>query len=667
MNNWADKLINKLNLDGAFVYLLDDPDGLCFEPHIAAFFNGKQATLVDDADPLVLRLSFEQWHKEPSTAALLIRIVDEHTQPVPYDIAQTARKVSFNLAEICAEIDAHSLRQIPAMFYQTVVDAIEVYRPGKLTPQASTDFILRHVYKIAPEVIQNHIDVVRLLIRKHYIGIEMPLHFEQRLITLLTLNPALRDWDFTALVLNKSLFFTFLQQQWAFYILSLRPETQIRNTLFNRDELVVPFDDADIRLLIDNLFADGVLLPIVLEVNDLPAGHWASLGIETPDNNAKFERCKRLLNQTKTVFELLDTSILTHEFWAEQSHSLGVLNALFYQLTTDDAEPFELNFLKDNITHINLTVDAIFESWLLTNFGALQSLPTIKVPVMVHKVPSWLANKLASNKKVCLLVLDGLGARQWPLLRNLLQARAAMLVEEHSCFAWVPTITSISRQALFSGKRPFAFADSLLTTSKEETLWRDFWADHGLARHQVLYAKNAERLSQEEWQNLIHPSALKVAGIVINFIDDQMHGMKAGMAGLNKMVDLWLQQWGFIEKIEALLSQGFEIVLTADHGSQEALGVGGISDGVKAETRGERVRIYNTQNTQLSTATTRAETMVVWPGPSFGLPQNCFPILAKGSHAFKPKGENVVGHGGISLHEVVVPLAVITSKPIQYE
>ncbi|MCC5856372.1 MAG: BREX-3 system phosphatase PglZ [Idiomarina sp.] len=667
MNNWADKLINKLNLDGAFVYLLDDPDGLCFEPHIAAFFNDKQATLVDDADPLVLRLSFEQWHKASSTAALLIRIVDEHTQSVPYDIAQTARKVSFNLAEICSEIDSDSLRQIPALFYQTVVDAIDVYRPGKLTPQASTDFILRHVYKIAPEVIQNHVDVVRLLIRKHYIGIEMPLYFEQRLITLLTLNPALRDWDFAALVPNKSLFFAFLQQQWNLYISSLRPQTQIRSTLFNRNELVVPFDDADVRLLIDNLFADGVLLPIVLGVNDLPVGHWAVLGIQTPDSNAKLERCNRLLNQTKAVFEPLDTSILTHEFWAEQSHSLGVLNALFYQLTTDDAEPLELESLKHDITQLNSTVDAVFESWLLTNFGALQTLPTVKVPVMIHKVPAWLANKVASNKKVCLLVLDGLGARQWPLLRNLLQARGSMLVEEHSCFAWVPTITSISRQALFSGKRPFAFADSLLTTSKEETLWRDFWVDHGLARHQVLYAKNAERLSQEEWQNLIHPSALKVAGIVINFIDDQMHGMKAGMAGLNKMVELWLQQWGFIDKIDALLRQGFEIVLTADHGSQEALGVGGISDGVKAETRGERVRIYNAENTQLNTAATRPETVVAWPGPSYGLPHNCYPILAKAAHAFKPKGENVVGHGGISLHEVVVPLAVITSKPIQYE
>lgn len=667
MSNWANDLINKLNLDGAFIYLLDDPDGLCFEPNIATFFNSKKVVLVDDLDPLVLRLSYEQWLKEAVAIPLLIRIVDEQTQQVPYDIAQSAKNVSFNLADICPEIDANALRQIPAKFYQSIVDAISVYRPGKLTPQASADFILRHVYKIAPEIIQNHVDVVRLLIRKHYIGIEMPEYFEQRLIDLLTLNPALRDWDFAALVQKKSLFFDFMQQQWAFYIAMIRPETHIRNALFNRNELVVPFDDADIRLLIDNLFADGVLQPIELATNDLPQGHWAVLGIQTPQTKTNYERCKRLLNQTKVVFEQLDESTLSADFWGEQSHLLGVLNALFYQLTTDDAECAELKLLKDDIGLINSTVDTLFENWLLTHFGALQTLPTVKVPVMLHKVPSWLASKVTNNKKVCLLVLDGLGARQWPLLRTLLQARASILIEEHSCFAWVPTITSISRQALFSGKRPFSFANSLLTTSKEETLWRDFWADYGLERQQVLYAKKVELLNQEEWQNLIHPSAIKVAGIVINFVDDQMHGMKAGMAGLNKMVELWLQQWNFVEKIDALLHQGFEIVLTADHGSQESTGVGGISEGVKAETRGERVRIYNAQNTQLSTATTRAETVIAWPGPSFGLPHNCYPILAKSAHAFKPKGENVVGHGGISLHEVVVPLAVITKKPIQYE
>lgn len=668
MSSWVKELISNLNLDGAFVYLLDDPDGLCYEPYIASFFQDKRAVLIDEADPLAIRLTYEEWRRENNQVSLIIRISDNSSHSIPFDIALHAKRRSFNLAEICPEIDSFALRQIPPASFQTVMDAISLYRPGKLTPLASTDFVLRHVYKIAPEIIQNHVDVVRLLIRKHYIGIEMPALFEERLISLLSFNRSLRDWNFSALVPHKSLFFSFLQEQWQLFIASIRPSFAINAGLFSGEKLVVPFDDADIRLLIDNLFADGVLNPIELEENDLPMGHWAVLGIQTPQTSTTlFGRCDRLLAQAKANFDQLNESELNAEFWAEQSHLLGVVNALSYQLSAEDAEQEDRNYLNLTLAQLNTDVDAIFERWLVQHFAELQSLPTVKVPLMLHKIPAWLAGKIINDRKICLLVIDGLGARQWPLLRSHLQACQSILVEEYSCYAWVPTITSISRQALFSGKRPFAFADSLLTTNKEETLWRDFWTNQGLERKQVLFAKKAESLSQEEWQNLIYPSSIKVAGIVINFVDDQMHGMKAGMAGLNKTVELWLEQWGLVDKIRALLAQGFEIVLTADHGSQEATGVGVISDGVKAETRGERVRIYNTEITQNSSALNLEQNVVVWNGPSMGLPHNCYPILAKGAQAFKNKGEKVVGHGGISLHEVVVPLAVITSKPIQYE
>ena len=667
MSSWSDSLLNKLNLDGAFVYIVDDADGLCFEPLISNTFENKNAQLIDERDPLAIRLSFEQWRDKKATTPLLIRVSDDQVLNIPYDISVHAKRISFHLGEICPELDTQVLRHIPPSAFQLVIDALKVYRPGLLAPQASTDFILRHVYKIAPEVIQSNADVVRLLIRKHYIGIAMPAFFEQRLVTLLELNPKLKDWNFVALIPSKSQFFEFLQQQWSRYIASLRPNQATENPLYSRKDLVVPFDDADIRILIDNLFADGVLLPVTLDHNDLPEGHWAAFGIQTPYINVDYERCKRLYDQSNRDFETLDDSTISHEFWKEQSHGLGILNALSYQLTEDDIDPIKLKSLKEKIALLNSKADALFESWLIKHFSALQTLPTVNVPLMLHKIPNWLASKVACDKKVCLLVLDGLGARQWPLLRKLLQEKASLQVEEHSCFAWVPTITSISRQALFSGKRPFAFADSLLTTSKEGSLWRDFWTDHGLTPNQVLFTKKAENLNQEAWQNLIYPSDIKAAGIVINFVDEQMHGMKAGMAGLNSVVELWLNQWGFIDKITALINQGFEIVLTADHGSQETKGIGSISDGVKAETKGERVRIYNTSHTQLSSAESMDESVVAWPGPSFGLPQNCFPVLAKSAYAFKPKGDSVVGHGGISLHEVVVPLAVITSKPIRYE
>jgi hypothetical protein len=45
---------------------------------------------------------------------------------------------------------------------------------------------------------------------------------------------------------------------------------------------------------------------------------------------------------------------------------------------------------------------------------------------------------------------------------------------------------------------------------------------------------------------------------------------------------------------------------------------------------------------------------IAWP--AIGLPADYLPLLAPGRSAFVQEGERIVGHGGITLEEVVVPL-----------
>ncbi|HCC6073351.1 TPA: BREX-3 system phosphatase PglZ, partial [Klebsiella pneumoniae] len=324
-------------------------------------------------------------------------------------------------------------------------------------------------------------------------------------------------------------------------------------------------------------------------------------------------------------------------------------NALFYQNKNLPA----VEVLFDDIKNINTDVDELFQHWLQINYIKIQTIPTVRYPSMLHKVPDWISRRIDSGNKVCLLVLDGMGARQWPLIRKQLQIFENISIEEHSCFAWVPTITSISRQALFSGKRPFFFSESLLTTNKEEQLWFNYWLDKGLNKREIKYAKKIESYPVDEWQSLVGSLPVKIAGFVINFIDEQMHGMKMGMAGLNVVVDSWLTEWKFKEKISDLLDNGFEVIITSDHGNQEAIGMGYINEGVKAETRGERVRIYHDPSLRDSSAANYQDSVIVWPGPEMGLPKGTYPLLASSDKAFKSKGDVVVGHGGISLHEAI--------------
>jgi hypothetical protein len=98
------------------------------------------------------------------------------------------------------------------------------------------------------------------------------------------------------------------------------------------------------------------------------------------------------------------------------------------------------------------------------------------------------ANRNAGEERIALLVFDGLAMDQWIQIREYLAERVpGFSVDESACFAWLPTLTSVSRQALFSGLRPREFANSIETTSLETSLWVRFWQENGIRRPEVFY------------------------------------------------------------------------------------------------------------------------------------------------------------------------------------
>jgi hypothetical protein len=92
--------------------------------------------------------------------------------------------------------------------------------------------------------------------------------------------------------------------------------------------------------------------------------------------------------------------------------------------------------------------------------------------------------------------------------------------------------------------------------------------------------------------------------------------------------------------------------MTSDHGNIECRGKGRPSEGVIAETRGERVRIYPTPELRSQIAKT-FDFAYEWE--TTGLPPNYFPLVAGSNDAFISLNDSIVGHGGIAVEEVMVP------------
>ncbi|MCP4397406.1 MAG: BREX-3 system phosphatase PglZ [bacterium] len=255
-----------------------------------------------------------------------------------------------------------------------------------------------------------------------------------------------------------------------------------------------------------------------------------------------------------------------------------------------------------------------------------------------------------------MIVVDGLALDQWVSMRQLLsEQNPSFFMRESATFAWIPTLTSVSRQAIFAGKAPRSFVASIDGTTKEPALWRQFWGNIGLARSAIAYKKGlgagnvAEILEKD-----LSPGRTQILGFVVDKVDKIMHGMQLGSAGMHNQIQQWLQSGFLSSLIGALLDSGYQLWLTSDHGNIECSGQGRISEGVLAENRGERVRIYSAPELRSS------EKGELWT--PIGLPEEYYPLLAKERSAFITSGAVTVAHGGASLEEVIVPFVKFERK-----
>lgn len=307
------------------------------------------------------------------------------------------------------------------------------------------------------------------------------------------------------------------------------------------------------------------------------------------------------------------------------------------------------------------TVEHRVRGWLVQHYADLPSLPAAKGPVMAHHVPRYLAlRRNAGEERVALLVFDGLALDQWFQIRERLTARLpGFSAEEGGCFAWLPTLTSVSRQALFSGLKPREFSNSIETTSQEPSLWARFWQENGLRKPEIVYQKGLKRTEQlAELEDAISRPATKVAGIVVDMVDEIVHGAMLGKRGIAGQINAWCET-GFVEKLFLLLAeQGYQIYLTADHGNVDAEGIGRLSQGVVSELRGERVRTYRSETLAASVPSE----IDAFRFDSPGLPPDFLPVYAGTRGAFVPKGDQIVAHGGISVEELIVPFIKINIK-----
>jgi hypothetical protein len=579
---------------------------------------------------------------------------------LPYDLLQAGRRLSFNLGELFPNLSYPVVSALDGADLDALYRAQTQHNPGKQSDNATKDFALRHVFEIAPELIRQPSDLLRVLLRRHYRGQRIPTILDERFVEVLRQNGLFGDWPLETIIPDRDAFFAFLQERWPVFLdrLATQDKGAMREDKTYYDlafpgPVELPFDHDDVRVYIDNLFLEGLLQSVSHEQSHALGGKWAAIGIRIDPEADRLQRAEGLIRSMGTTVPGSDAK---HQDWLLFAYRWAELTALWME--GGAALPAAT---KQRVQELRAKVETAFLDWIQNRYAGLHNQPALP-PVMLHHIPRAMARRLddSRNGKAALVVVDGLSLDQWIVIRAVLHEQCSrMRIHEEAVFAWVPTITSVSRQAVFAGKPPLYFPSSIQSTDKEAAHWTQFWVDQGLSQYGVAYEKGLGDGSLKAVEEILSHPKVRVVGLIIDKVDKIMHGMELGTAGMHNQVRQWAKQGFMASLLELLLRRDFCIYLTSDHGNIEAKGCGRPAEGAVADVRGERVRVYPDKLLR-SQVKERFPAAIEWP--PFGLPEDYLPLLAPGCSAFIREGDQIVGHGGISIEELVVPLVQIERR-----
>lgn len=382
--------------------------------------------------------------------------------------------------------------------------------------------------------------------------------------------------------------------------------------------------------------------------------------LEILDESATRLTQKQTVEQTTLFVEKAKTTLLfqqkerkrhTFEVQLEQirqfvkQQNTNVREWLAFMPTVAQAKIFVLenadNALKQTWKTLEKELNDTFQILLKTYPSAsLSRMSYLKQPFSVSQILPYIETQ--KHAKTALLVLDGLSLWQWQLLANKLSENS-IECQEKATFAWIPTITAWSRQSIFRGAPPQYDTDS----SIENAIFKAFWQSKGLFSSDVEYNKTSLRSNFDTTEY----EQKKALGIVVNDIDEQLHGVTMGEQQLYHFSKQWLQEGCFVEFITHLKQEGFKIYLTSDHGSIEAEGIGSLRNKEKVFSLSRSKRHIRFEN-----AIAQAEFVKNHPAIHFGQKDLSLYLTQNEAFAYETL---VVTHGGSHFWEVIVPFIEI--------
>lgn len=340
---------------------------------------------------------------------------------------------------------------------------------------------------------------------------------------------------------------------------------------------------------------------------------------------------KNIEDYLQVQIGLVNTSVTvakTYKDW----FAIGNLKAEIDTMATEYDIPVDTDHIQDD-----------FIEWVMSEYGKLSSKLDRETPVLVSRAMEYMHDR---SEKFVIIVMDGMSEFDWKILSTTFDR---FVFRKADAFAMIPTVTSISRQCLLSNKYPSQLIEPW-KQSKEKTEFTQCALSMGYSALQIGY---------ERGYDADFGPSIKCAAVIINEIDDTVHGQGQGRLGMFNDVRVIAKQDKLGKLVRRLLQKGFDVYISADHGNTPCVGDGKlIGTGVETETKSRRMLVLK----DFADKQSIIDRYKMIDYPKYYLDKRFEYIICPAGHSLDAKGEVVMSHGGITVDECIVPFIIIKAE-----
>ena len=417
MQTWRDQISKNFIPHTQTPVLAIDPDSLLSDEKLNLDIRSKGFEIIPFDDTIAFRLVHESKYRERIDRGveidlmILVQSTELEQHSIPFDVSVKCKKVSIQGSDVLHQLSPTVVSELGAQYYDEIEEAISQHQPPQLGEKDTREFILKHVFDVDVKTINDIDKLLRFLVQYHYRGKKLPSVLEEYLLDFLNGKPLWQDWSLDILVQSDSAFYAFLQERWPAFLERLSGKIdESKYDLQYPGPLILPFDQLDVRVYVDNLFNEGLLDPVPYQ-KPLDSSHqWANVGIIAPEAITRSFKLDRMIPAAVKEVPGLEAH---YTEWIRFAFRWAEIQRLLVGANQEDTSE-----LISSVQSLQEQIDQSFHVWIDRYYGGLYSQPA-NPPVMIHHIPRFLSQIVHDKQanKVALLVIDGLSLAQWLVIK----------------------------------------------------------------------------------------------------------------------------------------------------------------------------------------------------------------------------------------------------------